>query len=108
MNETATHTLFFCEIPRVTWRILDLLIRVDQLPNNLEEIIIYLTEDLEERYVAKFCNMLWILWKARNEEVFTGKKPDPRGLLAHARMLEIDRTKSEEGKKKWASNGTDI
>ena len=49
----------------------------------------YLTEQLEQEYIAKLCNMLWILWKARNKEIFQSSKQEPRGILAQARLLQF-------------------
>lgn len=87
-NEFLTHVLFFCNLPRAAWAIADLPIRVDHLPLSFTETIMELTEGLEEAHIATLCNMMWILWKARNKEIFQGIKTEPKGVLAQARSLQ--------------------
>lgn len=40
-----------------------------------------ITKVLDPEQIIDLCNLLWELWKARNGEVFAGKKISPHGVL---------------------------
>ncbi|KAF7810165.1 uncharacterized protein G2W53_036908 [Senna tora] len=55
----------------------------------IEDRILFLskaTEDVE-RFCAYFFNLLWALWKSRNEFCFEGNKEDPINILARAEIV---------------------
>lgn len=47
------------------------------------------TSSLEDTQIISFCNILWCIWKARNQEIFSGKKVAPEGILKQAQMMEV-------------------
>lgn len=54
--------------------------------------MLQLIEQLDEGRITLFCNLLCVLWKARNEEWFEGKKPTPEGVLAQAKAMHLELT----------------
>ncbi|XP_078163112.1 uncharacterized protein LOC144558181 [Carex rostrata] len=81
-NEYTMHMLFFCPASRAIWFASRISLRVGELPMNFEETLLKMTAILDETQMAYFCNVLWMLWKVRNDEIFNGKKPNIREVLA--------------------------
>lgn len=87
-SEYVMHMLFFCPISRLTWFMSQLAIRVGALPLNLAETIQMIDNNLEVDQIVTFCNIMWELWKARNEEVIAGKKTTPIVILKKAMAIQ--------------------
>ncbi|XP_078175580.1 uncharacterized protein LOC144569213 [Carex rostrata] len=83
-NEFMVHLLFFGELSRATWFLSPPQLRVEGLPLIFSDVILFIAENLEPKQITLFCNILWELWKARNEELFQAKKSTPQGVLARA------------------------
>lgn len=80
-NEFLMHLLFFCPMARATWHASSFPLQVQNLPLDFTRTILMITKVLEPDQIVDFCNLLWQLWKARNNEVFAGKKISPQGVL---------------------------
>lgn len=88
-NEFLTHLFFFCSSSRATWFASNMALRVSDLPLDFTTAILEVTSSLEEGHITSFCNILWCIWKARNREIFSGKKETPQGILKQAQMMEL-------------------
>ncbi|XP_078174456.1 uncharacterized protein LOC144568100 [Carex rostrata] len=86
-NEFLMHLLFFCPGARATWHSSTFPLRVEQLPLDFSKTLLMITQVLDEDQIISFCNMLWEIWKARNSEIFAGKKIPPQIIIKQARAL---------------------
>lgn len=87
-SEYIMHMLFFCPISRLTWFMSQLALRVGALPLNFVETILIIIDSLQEEQIVIFCNIMWELWKARNEEVIAGKKATPTVILKKVMAMQ--------------------
>lgn len=76
-NENIMHMLFFCPMARATWYASQFSLRVDGLPLDFNDTLLELTTNMEDEQITWFCNALWNLWKARNQELYAGKRGRP-------------------------------
>lgn len=88
-NEYTMHLLFFCPIAQAVWFASPLNLSVESLPLQFPDMLMVITKDLQEDQLVLFTNLLWGLWKARNEEVFQGKKSSPEEVLKKAKAMEM-------------------
>ncbi|KAJ1685507.1 hypothetical protein LUZ63_016897 [Rhynchospora breviuscula] len=86
-QETAAHTLFKCPRAQQVWLSSDFGLRTADLPDKIEEILVFLINSLEERHLANLVAILWFIWKDRRKEVFEGKKGNATNTLAAAYNL---------------------
>lgn len=86
-NEFIMHLLFFCDLSRATWFCSELPLIINHLPLSFPEAMLYITDNLNEDQVIAVCNLMWCLWKARNEELFTAKKSTPQTIVTRARAM---------------------
>ena len=70
------HTLFSCPIARAT-------------SFDFVTALLVITGNLSDEQVVLFCNIIWNLWKARNEAIFSEKATTPATVLARAKMLHV-------------------
>ncbi|KAF7806997.1 putative RNA-directed DNA polymerase [Senna tora] len=92
--ETTEHCFIFCEKAKAIW-FGSLFQWANPNEANLpiadwiEDRILFLSNATEdaERFCAYFFNLLWALWKSRNEFCFKGNKEDPINILARAEVL---------------------
>lgn len=87
-NEFLVHVLFSCELSRATWYISVFALRSDFLPLDFTRAFLAITDTLTNTEMGGFCNILWCLWKGRNEEIFQGKKSTPQSILIKAKYME--------------------
>lgn len=59
-------------------------IRTDRMPENFTDAILIMARELDMNRIIKMCNILWCIWKNRNEEVFQGKKCTPQAIISQA------------------------
>lgn len=83
------HLFFFCPVARVTWFAFPFALRVHSLPLNFTTTLLDITQHFHDEQIVDFCNLLWNLWKARNEEVFAGKEPQPKAIISRAKAMNI-------------------
>lgn len=95
-NEFLVHLLFFCPASRATWFDSEFNLRADHLPLDFTEAILTVLERIDSQRVSLFCNILWNVWKARNEEIFQSIKTIPRVILKRASVMEIPNNRSEQ------------
>lgn len=88
-NEFNMHLLFYCPVSRATWHASRLTLRVEELSLDITTTILQVTAQLDPGQITYFCNILWCLWKARNKEMFEGKKGVATGILAQVAQMEI-------------------
>lgn len=86
-NEYDMHVLFFCPIARATWFSSQLALRVSALPLSFPRAYMAITDTLNDEERTTFANLLWCIWKARNEAVFSAKKPSPQGIIAQVNQM---------------------
>lgn len=55
---------------------------------NFAEALLAITQCLDAQQTAVFCNLLWSIWKSRNEELFRGNKGVPEAILRQASTLK--------------------
>ncbi|KAF3327517.1 hypothetical protein FCM35_KLT07635 [Carex littledalei] len=55
---------------------------------NLSETVLMINDALDSDQIMDFCNIMWELWKARNEEVIGGKKIPPPEILNKASSIQ--------------------
>lgn len=79
-NEFNMHLLFYCPVSRATWHASRLTLRVEELSLDITAAILQVTVQLDPGQITYFCNILWCLWKARNKEMFEGKKRVAAGI----------------------------
>lgn len=91
-NEYTMHLLFFCPLSQATWFISRFALRVESLPLQFAEALLFIEGNLQTTQIPYFCNMLWCLWKARNKELFAGKKTTPQAVLVQVAKMEIEAT----------------
>ncbi|KAF7837677.1 hypothetical protein G2W53_006159 [Senna tora] len=92
--ETTEHCFIFCEKAKAIW-FGSLFQWANPNEANLsivdwiEDRILFLSNATEdaERFCAYFFNLLWALWKSRNEFCFEGNKEDPINILARVEVL---------------------
>lgn len=89
-NEFIMHTLFFYTRARATWFASPFSIRVDELPMQFAETLLAMTRNMNQEEVVFFCNILWNIWKARNESLYKEDKATPTSILARANALKYD------------------
>lgn len=87
-NEFVMHLLFYCPLSRVTWYGSHFSLQIEGLPLNFAQTLMEIIRDLTDEQIAEVCNMMWCLWKARNEDIFSGTKPTWQGILAQVRKME--------------------
>lgn len=88
-NEFLTHLFFFYPSSRTTWYASHLALRVHNLPLDFATALMEVTSSLEDTQIISFRNILWYIWKARNQEIFSGMKAAPEGILKQAQMMEV-------------------
>lgn len=99
-NQFAQDTCcFFSPISRAVWFASRFALRVSELPLNFAATLLMISERLEPKQLAYFCNILWVLWKARNEEFFSAKKASAHEILTRATTLEFEETKAPNSSK---------
>lgn len=81
------HVLFFCPIARATWFSSRLALRVDALPLSFPRAYMAITDILNDEERTTSANLLWCIWKARNEAIFSTKKPSPQGIIAQVNHM---------------------
>lgn len=91
-EECLMHLLFRCPISKATWYMSELGLRVEELPLDFVTTLIYVTDTLLETQIINFANILWCLWKVRNEEVFAAKKNPPATVILRAKQMEMEAT----------------
>ncbi|KAJ4766926.1 Ribonuclease H-like superfamily protein [Rhynchospora pubera] len=69
-NEFATHCMFFCQGSRMIWFMGELGLRTDDLPLNITEAILHITQGMNEDQISTVCYTLWEIWLARNDALF--------------------------------------
>lgn len=89
-NEYVMHLLFFCPLSQATWFISRFHLRVDDLPLQFHKTLLFLETHLQPDQMSYLCNVLWCLWKARNEELFAGKKLTSQEVLVQVSRMEIE------------------
>ncbi|XP_078170749.1 uncharacterized protein LOC144565012 [Carex rostrata] len=87
-NEYLMHLFYYCPVSQATWQAAGLTLNVDDLPLNFTKTLLTVTQTMDERQTVNYCNLLWEVWKARNREVFEGKKTQPLGILKQAKSME--------------------
>lgn len=87
-NEFLNHCLFFCQLSRATWFSSDLALRVDHIPMDFAQAILELTTGMDLQHIQSLCNLIWGIWKARNEVIFQGKTPTVGSIIAQAKQLD--------------------
>lgn len=95
-NEFTMHIFFSCPAARATWCASQFPILVERLPLNFTTAFQVLTEAMNMEQIPAFCNIIWNLWKARNEEIFRGTKTMPLVTLKRAKALEYIPTNQEQ------------
>lgn len=68
-NEFLTHLLFFSAVSKVTWFASHLSLWVDGIPLDFAQALLQVTTHLQPPQITTFCNIMWTLLKAKNEEV---------------------------------------
>lgn len=53
--------------------------------------MLQITTNLSQTEILDLCNLIWCLWKARNEAVFGGKKGDPISIIRQAQGMRINK-----------------
>lgn len=86
-NEYLMHLLFFCDLSRATWYISDFPMIVEHLAMQFPAAIAYITRALNEDQIIVITNLIWCLWKARNEEIFAAKKLSPQEIVTKAKAM---------------------
>lgn len=84
-NEFTMHAIFFCPATWATWCASQFPILVEILPLNFTSAFQVLTEAINIKQIPDFYNIIWNLWKARNEEIFRRIKAMSLITLARAR-----------------------
>ncbi|KAF3332280.1 RNase H [Carex littledalei] len=64
-------------------------LRVSDLPLDFASALLEVTTVLEDTQITYFCNILWCIWKARNQEIFSSKKATRQRILKQAQMMEM-------------------
>lgn len=86
--ENLMHLFYYCLVSRATWQAAGLTINLDDLPLDFTKTSLTVMETMDERQTVSFCNLLWEIWKARNREIFEGKKTQRLGILKQAKSME--------------------
>jgi hypothetical protein len=96
-NEYLNHMLFFCDSSRAVWFASPLALRVDGLPLNFTQSLLNLTTTIQSQNHQLLFNIMWSIWKARNEHTFEGRTINPVKVLQLAeRMTHIKQGNSRQ------------
>lgn len=68
-NEYLTHMLFFCPASRAVWFMSQLALKVDHVPLHSGHALKFLQSNLPKKTFSLYCNIIWCIWKARNEVI---------------------------------------
>ncbi|XP_078163540.1 uncharacterized protein LOC144558573 [Carex rostrata] len=101
-NEYTMHLLFFCPLARATWFASQIPLRVADLPLNFAVTLLTIVQNLQVNKIPTLCNLLWCLWKARNEELFSGIKSTPEMIVAKAANMQLGPIQSNPGRQRAA------
>lgn len=95
--ETAEHMLLLCDWTRPIWFGMGLYptpnaYNVTNLPNWLVQINNTGRNDATDTNinVAMFMQVIWSIWKARNDMVFSSKQPNPTGIVILAKSTTFE------------------
>lgn len=86
--ETLTHIIFQCPIARATWFASHMALRSEGITCEFTEALLQITHGRDGQQIAGICNMIWCLWKGRNESIFTAKPPTPWDILRQVGQLQ--------------------
>jgi ribonuclease HI len=73
-----------------TWFVSDVSIRVENLPLCFKECMVQFFTTLTPEQLIKALNMLWCVWKARNEELFEGIGFNPLHVHRKATQMAME------------------
>ena len=88
--ENDFHLFFDCPFSKITWMISDVNLRPNLFPDNVSmaHIIAYITSNCSTKATLnRIFNILWQLWKARNDLKFQGKMQEPTQVCYAAEAM---------------------
>jgi zinc-binding in reverse transcriptase len=88
-NEFLTHLLFFRPTSQTVWFASNLHLRVNDLLIRFKEVLAQLMGRYEGPDLFLLCNMMWTIWKARNEVLFEGKLFHPVAMVIRGMVVLI-------------------
>ncbi|KAJ3699695.1 hypothetical protein LUZ61_003400 [Rhynchospora tenuis] len=89
-QENATHVLFKCPKAQQVWLLTALALRTDNLPDDVQEVLSFLLNYLDEAQVGNMMATLWQIWKDRCKQVFEGKIIRPQQTIATAQYITFN------------------
>jgi hypothetical protein len=92
-NEFVGHMIFFCLGSRATWFALGLNIRIEEMPMQFKEALLYIATKLSPTQMSIAENAMWCLWKARNAMVIEGTRFRPLSIIQQAKVMPVPNQK---------------
>lgn len=80
-NETVGHMVFSCPFARLCWFISPLAVRSHALDGTLSERFTEISSATNDQQWTEVANIIWGLWRCRNETTYSSKKATPQRFL---------------------------
>lgn len=74
-EEEVMHMLFLCPFAKACWLISPLVLRSENLPLDLSEILKMTAQHSSDEEWTDMANVAWSIWRCRNEKVYGGQVP---------------------------------
>lgn len=74
-EESMQHMLFNCPFARACWFIGSVVLRSDAIQGTISQILRHLAQTLDEVEWTTCVNMMWAIWRCRNDKSYSSKTP---------------------------------
>lgn len=82
-EESMQHMLFNCPFARACWFMGSVVLRSDAIQGTISQILRHLAQTLDEVEWTTCVNMMWAIWRCRNDKSYSSKTPTPVMFRQH-------------------------
>lgn len=100
------HMLFSCPFARSCWFSGPVVIRSDALQGTVPQILCTLATTLDEDEWTTCANMMWAIWRCRNDKSYSALTPTLQRFSTHLRAIRAETMLANAGKPRLSHNPT--